>query len=242
MNISTGLTTGTINATGTSTLLNTTATNFSAGVLIASTGMSTGTINVSGTSTLTNITATNTSSGTLVVSTSISSANIVTTGLTAGSIRTSDIVLNGNLVATGDITAFGSLSDSRLKTNIVNIDSEFALNTIRSLRPVTFDWRGDIFNKSKRGTCDVGFIAQEVESIIPQAVAEYQEINTGNVYKNIKHERLLPYLVGAIQKLEYTYTIENRKVYDELQTEKIKTQDLENRIIQLEQRLNLKGL
>jgi hypothetical protein len=145
----------------------------------------------------TNITSTN------IVGTNVSSTNIVTTALTAGSIRTSNIALNGNLVATGDITAFGSLSDIRLKTNIVDIDSEYALNTVRSLRPVTFDWKSDIFNISKRGFCDVGFIAQEVEEIIPQAVAEYQEMNSGTFYKNIKHERLIPYLVGAIKKLEY---------------------------------------
>ena len=45
-------------------------------------------------------------------------------------------------------------------------------------------------------------MAQEVEEVVPQAVAEYQEMNSGNVYKNIKHERLIPYLVGAIQKLQ----------------------------------------
>ena len=154
--------------------------------------------------TTTNALITNVTVGTLNLTTmnSISSTNIVTTVLTAGSIRTSDISLNGNLVATGDITAFGSLSDRRLKTNIVDIGSESALNIVRSLRPVTFDWKSDIFNESKRGSCDVGFIAQEVEEIIPQAVAEYQEMNSGTFYKNIKHERLIPYLVGAIQKLE----------------------------------------
>jgi hypothetical protein len=154
--------------------------------------------------TTTNALITNVTVGTINLTTmnSISSTNIVTTVLTAGSIRTSDISLNGNLVATGDITAFGSLSDRRLKTNIVDIGSESALNIVRSLRPVTFDWKSDIFNESKRGSCDVGFIAQEVEEIIPQAVAEYQEMNSGTFYKNIKHERLIPYLVGAIQKLE----------------------------------------
>ena len=135
-------------------------------------------------------------------SSNFTTSNALITTLTAGSLRTSDIALSGNLVATGDITAFGSLSDRRLKTNIVDIGSESALNIVRSLRPVTFDWKSDIFNESKRGSCDVGFIAQEVEEIIPQAVAEYQEMNSGTFYKNIKHERLIPYLVGAIQKLE----------------------------------------
>lgn len=186
--------------------------------------ISTGTITVSGLSVLTNVIATNISTGainaTVYTGGSMQLAGSITTGLgnivnltstqatitttTIGTIRTSGIDLNGNLVATGDITAFGSLSDIRLKTNITDIDSGSALNTVRSLRPVTFDWKSDIFNETKRGTNDVGFIAQEVEEIIPQAVAEYQEMNSGTFYKNIKHERLIPYLVGAIQKLEYT--------------------------------------
>lgn len=184
-------------------------TNITVGTLaLSNANLTTGTIAslVASNANITNITVGTlnlTSTMNSLIITSISSTNIVTTALTAGSIKTSDIVLNGNLVASGDITAFGNLSDIRLKTNIVDIDSEYALNTVRSLRPVTFDWKSDIFNKSKGGSCDVGFIAQEVEEIIPQAVAEYQEMNSGTFYKNIKHERLIPYLVGAIQKLEY---------------------------------------
>ena len=172
-----------------------TTTAVTTGMILATTSISSGALYATN-STVTNFVATSITTGTLKAT----SAQFTT--LTAGSIRTSDISLNGNLVATGDITAFGSLSDRRLKTNIVDIGSESALNIVRSLRPVTFDWKSDIFNESKRGSCDVGFIAQEVEEIIPQAVAEYQEMNSGTFYKNIRHERLIPYLVGAIQKLE----------------------------------------
>jgi len=201
------ISTGTITVSGLSTLTNVIATSISSASLYSTIG-SFGTVS----SSLLSVDIM--TGGSINLSTGLTSAsaritnivgtNIVATSLTAGSIRTSDIALNGNLVATGDITAFGSLSDRRLKTNIVEIDSLSALNTVKSLRPVTFDWKSDIFNESKRGSHDVGFIAQEVEEIIPQAVAEYQEMNSGTFYKNIKHERLIPYLVGAIQKLEYT--------------------------------------
>jgi len=174
---------------GTLTTVNITTTN------LTDVNISTGTLNASS-STISNALFTNISSSTLLSS----NANITT--LTTGALKTSDISLDGNLVATGDITAFGSLSDRRLKTNIIDIDAESALNTVKSLRPVTFDWRDDIFNESKRGSHDVGFIAQEVEEVVPQAVAEYKEMNSGTFYKNIKHERLIPYLVGAIQKLQ----------------------------------------
>ena len=117
---------------------------------------------------------------------------------------------NGNLSVTGDITGFGNLSDVRLKKNVINIDLDLSLSKIKSLRPVTFDWKNDIFNESKRGTSDAGFIAQEVEQVIPYAVSDYTISDT--TYKNIKFERILPYLVGSIQKL----TMENSELKNRL--------------------------
>jgi hypothetical protein len=108
---------------------------------------------------------------------------------------------SGNLTCTGDIISFGSLSDRRLKKNIEAIDKNIALDVVSRLRGVTFDWREDIFNESKRNTGDIGFIAQEIEELIPEAVSEYTEINSGEVYKSIKYERLIPYLLVTIQHL-----------------------------------------
>jgi hypothetical protein len=108
----------------------------------------------------------------------------------------------GNMVLTGDITAFGSISDMRFKENVQDIQTEFALNKIKSLRPVTFTWKDNIANESKIGTEDAGFIAQEVEEVIEYAVDDFEEIGSGETYKKIKHERIIPYLVGAIQRLE----------------------------------------
>jgi hypothetical protein len=109
---------------------------------------------------------------------------------------------SSNLVVTGDMVAFGSISDRRLKENIQGIDVQLALDTVKTLRPVTFDWRQDIFNEEHRGQSDVGFIAQEVAEVIPEAVSEFNEINSGITYKNMRHERIIPYLVGSIQRLE----------------------------------------
>jgi len=105
------------------------------------------------------------------------------------------------LTCTGDIISFGSLSDRRLKKNIETIETLKALEIVSRLRAVTFNWREDIFNEEKRNTSDIGFIAQEVEALVPEAVSEYTQIESGEVYKNIKHERLVPYLLSAIQYL-----------------------------------------
>jgi hypothetical protein len=106
---------------------------------------------------------------------------------------------SGNLTVTGDVLAFGTISDQRLKENVTDIS--LGLETINNLRPVTFNWKQDIFNKNRAGTRDSGFIAQEVEQILEHAVSEYKEIETGEIYKNMRHERIIPYLVKAIQEL-----------------------------------------
>jgi len=120
----------------------------------------------------------------------------------------------GNLTCTGDIISFGSLSDRRLKKNIETIETLKALEIVSRLRAVTFDWREDIFNEEKRNTSDIGFIAQEVEALVPEAVSEYTQIESGEVYKRIKHERLIPYLVGAIQRLDYDNEVKQREIND----------------------------
>jgi hypothetical protein len=80
--------------------------------------------------------------------------------------------INGGFTICGKITAngagaaaFGSTSDSRLKENIVNLEPQ--LHNICALRPVEFD-----YIKSEGGGHQIGFIAQEIESVYPDAVSE----------------------------------------------------------------------
>jgi hypothetical protein len=97
----------------------------------------------------------------------------------------------------GDVIAFANASDIRLKTNIKPISS--SLNIIKSLNPVTFTWKDDIYNEENRNKDDVGFIAQEVEQIIPLATGEFDIKD--QIYKRIKHERIMPYMVKSVQEL-----------------------------------------
>lgn len=118
----------------------------------------------------------------------------------------------GNLICTGDVSAFGTISDCNLKTNVHGLSN--CLDIISQLRPVEFEWKGDIFQEDKRGKADVGFLAQEVEPHIPLAVGSYEQLNTSNVYKNLKHERILPYLVGAIQELRNKLEVKDQQIAD----------------------------
>ena len=116
----------------------------------------------------------------------------------SGSIR-AQLQSDGDFVSAGNITAFGTsflaVSDKRLKDDIQTISE--SLDRILELRPTGFKWK----NSNKR---DVGFIAQEVESIIPEIVEVSRGfINTDNDQetKTIAYSKLTTYLVGAIQEL-----------------------------------------
>ena len=105
--------------------------------------------------------------------------------------------INRELLVKEDITAFFQASDKRLKNNIKPLSK--SINLIKKLKPVTFKWKKDIFNKNMRNKKDVGFIAQELEEILPLCV---KNVNINNdSYKYLKHERIIPYLVNTIQEL-----------------------------------------
>ena len=81
---------------------------------------------------------------------------------------------------------FDSLSDARLKTNIVTIDS--ALGKVRELRGVEYDW------KNGSGS-SVGIIAQEVQAVYPQLVSETEKKMTVN------YNGLVGLLIQAVNEL-----------------------------------------
>ena len=64
----------------------------------------------------------------------------------------------GSLVATGNVTAY---SDSRKKTNIEKLKG--GLDLVSQLEPKRFDW-------IESGKPSLGFIAQEVEKLLPELV------------------------------------------------------------------------
>lgn len=94
-------------------------------------------------------------------------------------------------------TSVQSISDIRTKENIVN--SNDGLNIITDLRPVRFDFK-DGFNESKKN--QLGFIAQEIEKIFPDAMGEWKNDNDGITYKTVGPSSLIPVIVKAIQELK----------------------------------------
>jgi hypothetical protein len=101
----------------------------------------------------------------------------------------------GTIFATSaTITA---ISDIRLKENVRDLDA--GLDTILALKPRRFDWKE---GKGKDVRDDMGFIAQEVETVLPELVGGWKAgEGEPDDLKSVKAGDLIPVLVKAIQEL-----------------------------------------
>ena len=98
-----------------------------------------------------------------------------------------------SLTVVGDVIAYGSPSDVRLKENIKPIES--ALDKVSKLQGVTFDWKkSDSILDIKE---DVGFIAQDVQKVMPELVRENKD---GML--SMRHQGIAPILLEAIKELK----------------------------------------
>ena len=94
-------------------------------------------------------------------------------------------------------TTISAISDIRYKENIRDLDDGLA--TIMSLKPRKFDWKE---GKGKNIKNDRGFIAQELEQVLPELIDTWKgEAPEGEEpYKSVRQD-LIPILVKAIQEL-----------------------------------------
>jgi len=99
----------------------------------------------------------------------------------------------GDLTVKGDIIAYGAPSDERYKENIKPIES--ALDKALKLQGVTFDWKeSDSILDIKE---DIGFIAQDVQKVIPELVRENED---GKL--SLRYQGVTPILLEAIKELK----------------------------------------
>jgi len=106
---------------------------------------------------------------------------------------------NGTLHVDGDVIAYSStISDERLKDNIKTIENP--LDKIKALRGVEYDWN----NGNRKGKHDLGLIAQEVESVIPDIVHEhtlpYVEGEEDTLYKTVDYEKMVAVLIEGMKE------------------------------------------
>ena len=112
------------------------------------------------------------------------------------------------VLSTGNADLTGSLSegsDVRLKTDVVSITG--ALSKVNQMRGVEYKWNSvaedncGIRNRED-GVKEIGVIADEIESIIPQVVKSDTVKGTdGTEYKGVSYDRLVPILIEAVKEL-----------------------------------------
>ena len=100
----------------------------------------------------------------------------------------------GALICNGNVTAFGSPSDIRLKENIEVIPD--ALDKVKQLKGVTFNYKKD-------GNKSTGLIAQDLEKVLPEVVYETSDIdNDEEKHLAVRYGNTVGLLVEAIKELE----------------------------------------
>ena len=146
--------------------------------------------------------------------------------------RTFAVNSNGNVQNTNN--SYGSLSDAKLKENIV--DASPKLNDLMRVKIRNFNLIAD-----EAKTKQIGVVAQELEEIFPSMIDEHTDytfeeyvkedgskdsrgIPTGTVTKEVKYSVFVPMLIKAIQEL---------KAINDTQAETINA--LTARIVALEQ-------
>jgi hypothetical protein len=107
--------------------------------------------------------------------------------------------VNGSVAGT---SAYNNLSDARLKKNVHPISG--ALSLVQHIQGVQFNWR-EVWERSvgqglKLPTSDpqLGFIAQDLQKILPQAVSTAAG---KDAIMSVAESKIVPVLVEAVKEL-----------------------------------------
>jgi hypothetical protein len=112
--------------------------------------------------------------------------------------------VNGTIRTTGIFAT----SDKKFKKNIVTIEN--ALDIVENLEGKTYNWKKES-NKEMNFDDNIhsGFIAQEIEKVLPHLVA-----TSVNGEKSVNYQELTPYLVEAIKEQQNQIIALNNKIED----------------------------
>ena len=119
---------------------------------------------------------------------------------------------SGTITTSGDIIAYGSPSDNRLKT--IKEKVPHALDSINKISGYRFDWKNpdEVLNLKE----DIGVIAQEVLEVLPELVRTNED-----GFMSVRHQGLTAVLVEAIKEL----SVENSELKARLERIESKLKD-----------------
>jgi|GEM_PF-5292124 hypothetical protein len=136
----------------------------------------------------------------------------------------------GTCTVTPNTSSLSCSSDIRLKKNIDSILGLDALNKVLNLQAKTYQWK-----EGDEGR-HIGYIAQEVEKVVPELVVE-----GSNGYKAVSYSGFVPLLSEAIKEVHQeqkrdiaSVNEENTKLRQQLDELKKKNDSLESRLQKIE--------
>lgn len=139
--------------------------------------------------------------GTTASSTTLGATPVMTQRMVItsnGNVGIGTISPTTKLYVNGDITAnsVAGTSDARYKTNVMPVTN--ALEKVKALQGVYFNWNQKEFPQKEFGSQkELGFIAQEVEKVVPEVVTREKN---NEEYRAVKYDKIVALLVEAIKE------------------------------------------
>jgi len=114
--------------------------------------------------------------------------------LNSGAVGITQLAGTGNRAVYSDASGYltNTSSDGTLKTNVVTVTDGASI--VAALRPVRFDW---IDQQTRGAQREVGLIAQEVQTVLPEVVG----INNDGTL-TVDYSHVVSVLIGAVQTLQ----------------------------------------
>ena len=102
----------------------------------------------------------------------------------------------------GKVVCNSTISDQRLKTNVISLDGTNVLSEIDQLNPVSFYWVDPTMPGAQSTAQQFGFIAQQVQNVLPNLVSSTSPtaLTPGYTY-TLNYQGFIPLAVKAIQEL-----------------------------------------
>jgi hypothetical protein len=165
--------------------------------------------------------------------------SLVNTGISAGA--SGPNALAGDFIGTVQANAFVTISDQMLKSDVQSLSN--ATDVLRALEPRSYDYAHSAYPAMELPTVrQFGFVAQEVEEVLPQLVRTVVRLNETEdgssdsapfEFKTLNYIGLIPWLVAGFQEQQDQLEIE-RTIRTELEAT---VQELAARLDLMEQQL-----
>ncbi len=115
---------------------------------------------------------------------------------------TEKLEVNGNVLANNVVVP----SDRRLKRDIQSLNN--SLTTIGRLQGVSYAWRIEEYpDRAFDDGRHLGFIAQDVEAVVPEVV----NVGSDGTY-SLRYQEIIPLLVEAIKEQQATISAQNERI------------------------------